>query len=150
MNEEGTLISPEGIVNLYSFMIMTTCFLFAALSAKMRATSSMVLGTVFVTLALAMFGMTNSACVGVGAMAIFSFGELMASPKYSEYLENIAPADKRAMWIGFSQFPIAIGWMAEGFLGPRLYSARASTRPSPTRTRSLARRSSSMGFHRAK
>lgn len=125
MNEEGTLISPEGIVNLNSFMIMTTCFLFAALSAKMRATSSMVLGTVFVTLALAMFGMTNSAWVGVGAMAIFSFGEMMASPKYSEYLGNIAPADKKAMWIGFSQFPIAIGWMAEGYLGPRLYSAFA-------------------------
>lgn len=125
MNEEGTLISAEGIVNLNSGMIMFTCFLFAALSAKMRATSSMLVGTVCVTAALAIYGLTNLAWLGVLAMAIFSVGEMMASPKFSEYLGNIAPADKKAMWLGFSQFPIAIGWMAEGFVGPRLYAAFA-------------------------
>lgn len=125
MNEEGTFISAEGIVNLNSGMIMFTCFLFAALSAKMRATSSMLVGTVCVTAALVIYGLTNLAWMGVLAMAIFSVGEMLASPKFSEYLGNIAPADKKAMWLGFSQFPIAIGWMAEGYIGPRLYAAFA-------------------------
>ena len=125
MNKEGTHISAEGIVNLNALMIMLTCFLFAALSAKMRATGSMLLGTVLVTLALLTFGLTNLAWFGVGAMAVFSVGEMLASPKYSEFLGNIAPPDKKAMWIGFSQLPIALGWMLEGLMGPKVYAAYA-------------------------
>jgi len=55
------------------------------------------------------------------AMIIFSVGEMLASPKFSEFLGNIAPPDKKAMWIGFSQAPILIGWTIEGTLGPQLY-----------------------------
>jgi len=54
-------------------------------------------------------------------MVIFSIGEMLASPKFSEFLGNIAPPDKKAMWIGFSQAPILIGWTIEGKLGPQLY-----------------------------
>ncbi len=125
MNAEGTAISAEGIVNLNAFMIMFTCFLFAALSAKMRATTSMVVGTVLVVLALLGLGLTNLAWFTVAAMAVFSVGEMLASPKYSEFLGNIAPADKKAMWIGFSQLPIAVGWMVEGYVGPKVYASYA-------------------------
>ena len=54
-------------------------------------------------------------------MIVFSIGEMLASPKFSEFLGNIAPPDKKAMWIGFSQVPILIGWTIEGKLGPQLY-----------------------------
>jgi ABC-type nitrate/sulfonate/bicarbonate transport system substrate-binding protein len=54
-------------------------------------------------------------------MVIFSIGEMLASPKFSEFLGNIAPPDKKAMWIGFSQAPILIGWTIEGKVGPTLY-----------------------------
>ena len=54
-------------------------------------------------------------------MIVFSIGEMLASPKFSEFLGNIAPPDKKAMWIGFSQAPILIGWTIEGKLGPQLY-----------------------------
>lgn len=121
MSEDGKRIEPEGIVNINAFMIMLTCFLFAALSAKMRATTSLFVGTVLVVLALILFGLYNFAWVLVGAMAVFSIGEMLASPKYSEFLGNIAPPDKKAMWIGFSQAPILIGWTLEGKIGPQLY-----------------------------
>jgi hypothetical protein len=51
---------------------------------------------------------------------------MLASPKYSEFLGNIAPPDKKAMWIGFSQAPILIGWTIEGKLGPSLYDLFSS------------------------
>jgi MFS family permease len=121
MTEDGRGIEPEGIVNLNAGMIMFTCFLFAAVSAKMRATSSMMVGTILVTGALCLFGLTNLAWFAVAAMVIFSAGEMLASPKYSEFLGNIAPPDKKAMWIGFSQAPILIGWTIEGKVGPHLY-----------------------------
>lgn len=82
---------------------MITCFLFAGLSARMRATTSLLVGTIFVVAALTLFGLTNLAWLCVVAMAIFSAGEMLASPKFSEFIGNIAPPDKKAMWIGFSQ-----------------------------------------------
>src|ERR1035437_5489094 len=68
-------------------------------------------------------GMIMLTCFGfaVLAMIIFSVGEMMASPKFLEFLGNIAPPDKKAMWNGFSQAPILIGWTIEGKLGPQLY-----------------------------
>ena len=121
MDENGKTIQPEGIVNINAAMIMLTCFIFAGLSAKMRATTSMVIGTIFVVVALAFFGATNLVGFAVLAMIVFSVGEMLASPKFLEFIGNIAPPDKKAMWIGFSQAPILIGWTIEGKLGPQLY-----------------------------
>lgn len=126
IDKTGTTIQPEGIVNINAGMIMLTCFLFAGLSAKMRATTSLFVGTLFVSVALMLLGLTNIAWFCVLALGIFSVGEMLASPKYSEYLGNIAPPDKKAMWIGFSQTPILIGWTIEGKLGPTLYDMYSS------------------------
>ncbi len=46
---------------------------------------------------------------------------MLSSPKSSEYLGNIAPAQKKAMYLGFSQLPLGIGWTIEGFTGQYLY-----------------------------
>jgi MFS family permease len=126
MDKEGRTIQPEGIVNINAGMIMVTCFFFAGLSAKMRATTSMLVGTVLVIGSLVIFGATNFIGFAVLAMIVFSIGEMLASPKFSEFLGNIAPSDKKAMWIGFSQAPILIGWTIEGKLGPQLYDIFSS------------------------
>ena len=76
-------------------MIMLTCFLFAAVSAKLRATTSMLVGTVFVVAALALFGATHAVWFAVLAMVVFSAGEMLASPKFSEFLGKDGPALRR-------------------------------------------------------
>ena len=126
MDAAGKTIQPEGIVNINAGMIMLTCFIYAGVSAKMRATTSMFVGTLFVIVALTLFGASNNVGFAVLAMVIFSSGEMLASPKFSEYLGNIAPPDKKAMWMGFSQAPILIGWTIEGKLGPWLYNTYSS------------------------
>jgi len=126
MHKSGMTIQPEGIVNINAGLIMFTCFLFAGLSARMRATTSLFVGTLLVSAALMLLGVTNLAWFAVLALVVFSIGEMLASPKYSEYLGNIAPPDKKAMWIGFSQAPILIGWTIEGKLGPTLYDLFSS------------------------
>ncbi|MCP4447396.1 MAG: MFS transporter [Myxococcales bacterium] len=62
----------------------------------------------------------------VFAISIFSVGEMLSSPKFSEFMGNFAPAEKKAMYLGFSQIPLAVGWTLEGFIGPRLYEHYAS------------------------
>jgi hypothetical protein len=51
---------------------------------------------------------------------------MLSSPKSSEFIGNIAPADKKAMYLGFSQIPLAIGWTLEGKVAPALYDRFAS------------------------
>ena len=81
MDDNGQTIQPEGIVNINAGMIMLTCFLFAGLSAKMRATTSMLVGTVFVVVALAIFGATNTIGFAVLAMIVFSVGRNAGQPQ---------------------------------------------------------------------
>jgi MFS family permease len=126
MNKEGTEILPEGMLNINAGLIMTTCFLFAALSGKMRATTSMVIGTLLSSLALFLSGYSSLGFLSLGAIAIFSVGEMLSSPKFSEFIGNFAPSDKKAMYLGFSQIPLAIGWTLEGKVGPTLYEHLAS------------------------
>ena len=121
MNESGLKIEPEGIVNLNSFLIMLTCFIFAGLSSRFRATTTLFYGTLLVVVALAFFGLYTHAWVIVGCMVLFSIGEMLTGPKYGEFIGNIAPPDKKAMWMGFTQAPVLIGWTLEGKIGPQLY-----------------------------
>jgi MFS family permease len=126
MDEHGQHIQPEGIVNINAGMIMFTCFLFAAFGARLRAISCLCLGTVLIVTALALFGFSCGVGTAMLAMVIFSAGEMLASPKFHEFLGNIAPADKKAMWIGFAHAPILLGWTIEGKLGPALYDVFSS------------------------
>lgn len=117
---------PEGLLNLNAAMIMITCFLFAHLSSKLRAVSSMTLGTLLTALAFALIGWTNAAWVCLFGIVIFSTGEMLSSPKMLEFIGNMAPPDKKAMYLGFSQLPLAVGWVLEGYFGPLLYGRLAA------------------------
>jgi dipeptide/tripeptide permease len=126
MTQDGQRIQPEGLVNLNAMMIMIFCFIVAGWSALMRATNSMALGTFLAAAALLLVGGFNYVWIMVLAIVCFSMGEMLSSPKSSEYLGNIAPAQKKAMYLGFSQLPLGIGWSLEGFFGQYLYGELGS------------------------
>ena len=126
MNAAGTIILPEGVLNVNAGLIMITCFVFAWISGKMRATTSMVVGTLFATVAMFAIGSSAHGWLMIGSIAIFSVGEMLSSPKFSEFIGNFAPSDKKAMYLGFSQIPLAIGWTIEGKVAPMLYGIFSS------------------------
>ncbi len=125
-NKDGTAIEPEGMLNINAGLIMTTCFFFAWISGKMRATTSMVVGTLFSSAAMFLIGWSTLGWAVLAAIAIFSIGEMLSSPKFSEFIGNFAPPDKKAMYLGFSQMPLAIGWTLEAQIAPVLYDRSAS------------------------
>jgi POT family proton-dependent oligopeptide transporter len=126
MNDEGTRIMPEGMLNLNAGLIMTTCFIFAWASGRLRATTSMVIGTLLATVAIFLSGYSTAGWISVFAILTFSVGEMLSSPKFSEFIGNFAPSDKKAMYLGFSQIPLAVGWTLEGAIGPAMYDHFAS------------------------
>ncbi|SHG96393.1 MFS transporter [Ferrimonas marina] len=126
LDNTGTKVMPEGMLNLNAGMIMTSCFLIAALTAKFRITTAMVAGAVASIVAFLIIGSSNFAWAMVFAIALFSLGEMMISPKKNEFMGNIAPAGKKAMYLGFVMLPQGIGWGLEGYFGPKLYELYAS------------------------
>src|SRR5262249_51446635 len=94
LDRTGTYMLPEGLVNINSMLIMFTCFLVAGLSARLRATDSMAIGTLCAAAALFAIGASSLAWFMVAAIALFSLGEMLASPKSIEYISNIAPLDR--------------------------------------------------------
>ena len=126
LDNTGTKVMPEGMLNLNAGMIMTSCFLVAALTAKYRITTAMLAGCLLSILAFVFIGATNTAWMIVLAIVMFSFGEMMISPKKNEFMGNIAPEGKKAMYLGFVMLPQGIGWGLEGYFGPKLYEIYAS------------------------
>ena len=126
MSQDGTRIMPEGLLNVNAGMIMLTCFLFAHFSGKLRATNSMILGTVLTAVAFSMIGFSAGAWICLFGIMVFSAGEMFSSPKFSEFIGNFAPEDKKAMYLGFSNLPLAVGWVTEGYVGAKLYGVFAA------------------------
>lgn len=126
LNHEGSKVMPEYLMSVNFLLIATTCFLVAAASAKYRILSAMLLGCVLCVIAMFTVGFTPAAWAMVVAIAIFSLGEMLLSPKKGEFMGNIAPADKKAMYLGFVMLPQGIGWTLEGKLAPWLYDQYAS------------------------
>ncbi|GAA5187611.1 MFS transporter [Ferrimonas gelatinilytica] len=126
LDNSGTRVMPEGMLNLNAGMIMTSCFLVAALTARFRITSAMVAGALASIAAFLIIGSSNFAWAMVFAIALFSLGEMMISPKKNEFMGNIAPVGKKAMYLGFVMLPQGIGWGLEGYWGPKLYEIYAS------------------------
>ncbi|MGL5730412.1 MAG: hypothetical protein ACRCX5_04745, partial [Bacteroidales bacterium] len=52
---------------------------------------------------------------------IFSIGEMIAHPKFISYVGLIAPADKKALYLGYSFLYGVIGSGVGGILGSQLY-----------------------------
>jgi dipeptide/tripeptide permease len=67
-----------------------------------------------------MFSFQNGWLILLGLL-IFSLGEMGSSPKYTEYVGSIAPPDKKALYMGSSFLPIALGHQIAGYLSGAPY-----------------------------
>ena len=54
-------------------------------------------------------------------IVLFAVGEMLASPKMNEYLGVIAPEGEKALYMGYANMPVAIGWSYGSFMGGRVY-----------------------------
>jgi POT family proton-dependent oligopeptide transporter len=118
----GPQIAQEWVINFNPFLII----LFVAplswyVNKKMRRLTSMLYGFVIASLGVYIAGASMSIFICLAGIAAFSVGEMLCSPKMNEYLGVIAPADKKALYMGYANIPIAIGWGYGSFAGGKIY-----------------------------
>ncbi|PKP42090.1 MAG: MFS transporter [Bacteroidetes bacterium HGW-Bacteroidetes-10] len=88
---------------------------------KAPALPTMITGIGLGTLGMIILSFSSSPWVFLIGIMTFTLGEMTTHPKYISYIGLIAPADKKALYLGYSFLYGVIGSSIGGFLGARLY-----------------------------
>ncbi|MBN2799094.1 MAG: MFS transporter [Deltaproteobacteria bacterium] len=119
-------VKPEMLINIDSFAIILFVLPLSWLSGRFKMMTVLVVGMGVALLGFVGSGLFMSGVAVAVMIFVFAIGEILCSPKFSEYIGMTAPADKKALYMGYSNIPFAIGWAAgNGISGP-LYEALAS------------------------
>ncbi len=119
----GPQLAQEWVINFNPFLII----LFVAplswyVNLKMRRLTSILVGCVIASLGVYAAGASRSIYACLAGIACFSVGEMLCSPKVSEYLGVIAPAGNKALYMGYANIPMAIGWGYGSFFAGQIYA----------------------------
>lgn len=111
--EHVTVINAGVIIILQIFVSL--------LLRKTKPLPTMITGILIGAFGLSLLGFSNNAWVFIAGLVIFSIGEMSAHPKFIAYIGEIAPADKKALYLGYSFLYGFIGSGVGGVLGATLY-----------------------------
>ena len=103
-------VKPEMLINIDSFAIIALMLPMAWLTGKFHPMVALIGGMVISLVGFFGSGMTNIGFIVALAIFVFAIGEMWCSPKFSEYIGLTAPADKKALYMGYSNIPFAVGW----------------------------------------
>lgn len=117
---EGT-ISAVTIGSMDAFFIIVFQIAVSSFVMRFRALHAIIGGTLVLAGGLGLMFSFQSGWIILLGMLVFSLGEMGSSPKYTEYVGNIAPPDKKALYMGSSFLPIALGHQIAGYLSGAPY-----------------------------
>lgn len=120
----GVMVTQEWMINLNSLLIVLLVVWISHLVARLRRVSSIFVGIALASAGLMLAGFTMSGAFCLLGIALFSFGEMLASPKMNDYLGVIAPEGQKALYMGYANMPQAIGWAYGSFLGGQIYDSQ--------------------------
>ncbi|MCB9766400.1 MAG: MFS transporter [Alphaproteobacteria bacterium] len=119
--EWGGMLPQEFMINLNAGMCMLLAFVIGFFTGKVRSMTAMIAGIVVAAAAIYGLGMSLNGWFILGAIALFSLGELMASPTKMRYFSNIAPPGKKGLYLGYINATVGIGWALGSFIAGSMY-----------------------------
>lgn len=119
--------TPSGTISAVTLSSMDSFFIIAfqiAVSAfvmRFKPLNAMMGGIFVLSIGLFLMFGTQGGWIVLFGLLIFGLGEMSSSPKFTEYVGNIAPADKKALYMGSSFLAYALGHQIAGFLSGAPY-----------------------------
>jgi dipeptide/tripeptide permease len=129
--ETGRQVNPEYLVKFDAGAIVVFQIFVSYIIARWNPFNAMVGGVIVASIGIGATAYLHSGWPVVFAIVTFAFGEMMASPKSQEYIGRIAPMDKKALYMGYYFWAVALGNLFGGILSGQLYGslARDAGRP---------------------
>lgn len=121
MTDRGPQITQEWLINANAGFIVVAVVFVSWLVSRMRRVTSIFLGILISSVGLIAAGFTMSGYFCILGILCFSLGEMLASPKMNEYLGIIAPKGEKALYMGYANIPLAIGWAYGSWKGGEVY-----------------------------
>ncbi|HBL75952.1 MAG: hypothetical protein A2W90_11085 [Bacteroidetes bacterium GWF2_42_66] len=116
-------ISTVTFSSMVSFFIICFQLMVSAFVMRFRPLNAIMGGTLILAGGLGMmFSFQNGWMILLGVL-IFGLGEMGSSPKFIEYVGRTAPEDKKALYIGTSYLPIALGHQLAGWLSGGIFES---------------------------
>ena len=101
----------------------------ATIARRMKPITAMTMGFLISSLSWIIMGTSLTVTATVVAIAVYAIGEAMQSPRYYEYVSNLAPKGQVGTFMGFSFLPVAIGAFAAGPVADWLRNNYMMTEP---------------------
>jgi proton-dependent oligopeptide transporter, POT family len=118
-------INPEYIININAGAIIFFQIVVSYLVTRLKPFTTIFWGVMITVVSFSILIFGSIGWVVVGGIIVFSFGEMMASPKSKEYTGKIAPPGKVALYMGYFYWCVALGNLFGGILSGQFYAAFA-------------------------
>ncbi len=114
-------MEAEFITNFDAMFIILFQIIVSSLVMRLKPLKSMMVGFLVCAIGMALTLLTQNVLFTILAILIFSVGEMAGSPKITEYIGRIAPADKKALYMGYSFIPVFLGNVFAGIISGNVY-----------------------------
>lgn len=114
-------MDAEFITNADAMFIIIFQIVVSSIVMRMKPLKTMTIGFLVCTIGMALTLLTQNVMFTFAAILIFALGEMAGSPKITEYIGRIAPADKKALYMGYSFIPVFIGTSFAGYISGNVY-----------------------------
>ncbi len=114
-------MEAEFITNFDALFIIIFQIIVSTIVMKWRPLRSMMTGFLVCAIGMALTLFTQNVLFTLAAIYIFAIGEMAGSPKITEYIGRIAPADKKALYMGYSFIPVFLGNVFAGIISGNVY-----------------------------
>lgn len=118
----GTLRVPQAVlISANAAFIIVGVVGVSWITRKMRTLDAMVFGMGMATVGVVVAGFTRNAWFFLLGVVFFSLGEMFTGPKKSQYLSEIAPPDKKGVYLAYINIPVGVGIFAGAKLAGLIY-----------------------------
>lgn len=118
-------ITAVTVTSMDAFFIIILQMWVSSVSMRYKPLHSMMTGFFILSGGLLLMFITRNPVFTILGVLVFSIGEMASSPKFNEYVGRIAPADKKALYMGTSFLPVAMGHFLAGIISGKPYEVLA-------------------------
>ena len=118
-------VNPEQLVNMDAFFIMVLQIAVSYIILKWKPINAMMTGIFITIIGIGLSFYSNNATYTVLGILIFAIGEMTSNPKFSDYIAQISPKGKEALYMGTYFLPIAAANYLTDFISGGLYQNKA-------------------------
>lgn len=115
------LISYEWLYNINTGLIIIFVLPISVLLRKFATLQTIAMGIFITSIGLGLCGLAFEAIAVLIGFIIYTFGEMIVNPKFTQYLGDIADINNASAYLSYMNISWAIGLAGSGYLGGWLY-----------------------------